>query len=124
MRDLIENRISSLLENNLDPVYSVIKKTIWEAVMRGESPSNRTAQDIVKKHKVSMGDVMHQLEIGSKIEMNKVDDLEYAREIAMDNLWDSPSYYTEEELEEANPIIAGDKIPRGHFSRNIGIVSW
>lgn len=53
-----------------------------------------TIKDIAKKHNVPEKDVMLQLKIGSKIEMEHTNDVNVAMEIALDHLNEMPDYYT------------------------------
>jgi hypothetical protein len=49
--------------------------------------------EIRKKHNVSYGRLKTQLSKGIKIELEHVDDLAVAREIALDHLNEFPDYY-------------------------------
>ncbi len=53
-----------------------------------------TIKDIAKKHNVDEKDIMLQLKIGSKIEMEHTNDVNVAIEIALDHLNEIPDYYT------------------------------
>lgn len=53
-----------------------------------------TIKDIAKKHNVDEKDIMLQLKIGSKIEMEHTNDVNVAIEIALDHLNEMPDYYT------------------------------
>lgn len=50
-------------------------------------------EEIQKKHGVSYKDLMSQLSKGIRVELEHVDDLAVAREIALDHLNEYPDYY-------------------------------
>ena len=53
-----------------------------------------TIKDIAKKRNVDEKDIMLELKIGSKIEMEHTNDVNVAIEIALDHLNEMPDYYT------------------------------
>jgi len=115
VQEIINNRISALLENP--------QKAVGEYIKGGEADS-KSVEDIAQKHEVPVFFIKHELSIGSKIELEHTDDKALAREIAMDHLWEIPDYYTrlekmekDADLGEANPVIAVDDIPKGHDAR-------
>lgn len=75
-----------------------IKKSKDE--MEGGLADEMTCEQIAKKHKVPLADIMKELEKGTKIEMEHTDRKRHAREIAKDHLVESPVYYTELEKME------------------------
>lgn len=62
--------------------------------IKGGKADKLSAEDIAKKHEVSIESIKSQIEIGKKIEMEHVDDSDLAEEIAMDHLEEIPDYYT------------------------------
>jgi len=75
-----ETRILSILEE------------IEEVVNSGLS-SDHTPESIANLHKVSEEDILRQIKIGEKIEMEHTDSPNIARKIAMDHLVELPDYY-------------------------------
>lgn len=75
----------------------------WWARASGEAkPSDKvpggkadklTAEDIARKHKVSVGDIRAQLAKGVKVELEHTNDKKLAEEIALDHLTEFPYYY-------------------------------
>ena len=53
-----------------------------------------TIKDIAKKHNFPEKDIMLQLKIGSKIEMEHTNDVNFAMEISLDHLNEIPDYHT------------------------------
>lgn len=53
-----------------------------------------TIEQIAKKHNVDKKDIMLQLKMGAKIEMEHTNDSDVAMEIALDHLNEMPDYYT------------------------------
>ena len=85
------------------------KKTNESEELEGGLADNKSLIQIAKKHdakgyyhiKDMMKALKRQLEMGVKIEMEHTDSLEKAKEIAMDHLWEDPSYYTKLKKVEA-----------------------
>jgi hypothetical protein len=110
-------------EEELSMVAEFVRMAVGEYIKGGEADS-KSVEDIAQKHDVPVFFIKHELSIGSKIEIEHVDDNVLAREIAMDHLWEFPDYYTrlekmekDADLDEANPLIAVDDIPKGHDAR-------
>ena len=85
------------------------KKTNESEELEGGLADNKSLLQTAKKHdakgyyhiKDMMKALKRQLEMGVKIEMEHTDSLEKAKEIAMDHLWEDPSYYTKLKKVEA-----------------------
>lgn len=62
--------------------------------LKGGKADKLSIADIAKKHKLSIGEIEAQIEMGKKVEMEHVSDVKLAKEIAMDHLEEIPDYYT------------------------------
>lgn len=62
--------------------------------LKGGKADKLSIEDIAKKHKLSIGEIEAQIEMGKKVEMEHVSDVKLAKEIAMDHLEEIPDYYT------------------------------
>lgn len=62
--------------------------------LKGGKADKLSIPDIAKKHKLSIGEIEVQIEMGKKVEMEHVSDVKLAKEIAMDHLEEIPDYYT------------------------------
>lgn len=62
--------------------------------LKGGKADKLSVADIAKKHSVSIGEIESQIETGKKVEMEHVNDVKLAKEIAMDHLEEIPDYYT------------------------------
>lgn len=62
--------------------------------MKGGKADKLTLPQIAKKHGVPIEDLMSQLRLGMKTEMEHTDSKKQAKEIAMDHLAENPKYYT------------------------------
>ena len=76
-------------------------------VLKGGLADGKTIEDIAKKHKMDVDMLKIQLDKGMKVESEHTDNKGKAREIAMDHLWEDPTYYIklkkmekEEEVDE------------------------
>jgi hypothetical protein len=71
-------------------------------LLKGGNADNKSLIQIAKKHDAKnyyhidnmVQSLKKELEMGIKIEMEHTDDKDKAKEIAMDHLWENPSYYT------------------------------
>jgi hypothetical protein len=66
---------------------------IKEEKLKGGLSDNKTIEDIAKKHNNMVSSLKKELNKGIKVEMEHTKDKENAKEIAMDHLWEDPSYY-------------------------------
>jgi hypothetical protein len=63
--------------------------------IKGGKADKLSIKDLVKKHKVSVEDIKKEIKIGVKIEKEHVgDDVNKAKEIAMDHISEFPDYYS------------------------------
>lgn len=62
--------------------------------LKGGKADKLSAEDIAKKHKVSVDKIEKQIDMGEKVEREHVKDEELAGEIALDHLEEIPDYYT------------------------------
>lgn len=63
--------------------------------IKGGMSDNKSLKEIAQKHDVDIDDILKQLELGIKVEMEHTDDPKLAIEIAKDHLCEFPTYYTE-----------------------------
>jgi len=61
--------------------------------LKGGLSDNKTIGDLSNKHKISIDNILSQLNKGIKIEMEHTTDKQKAKEIAMDHLYEDPKYY-------------------------------
>ena len=91
-------------------------------ILKGGIADNKKLVQIAKKHDAKgyyhidnmVKSLNRQLEMGIKIEMEHVDDKDKAKEIAMDHLWEDPTYYTNLKKIEAKEMTGADSA--GAFS--------
>ena len=84
--------------------------------LEGGLADNKSLVQIAKKHDAKgyyhienmVKSLKKQLEMGVKVEMEHTDDKEKAKEIAMDHLWEDPTYYTKLKKIEAKEMTGGD----------------
>jgi hypothetical protein len=77
-------------------------KKIDEEKLKGGLSDNKTIEDIAKKHdkkgyydiKNMVSSLKKELSMGIKVEMEHTKDKTKAKEIAMDHLWENPTYYS------------------------------
>ena len=85
------------------------KKMNETEILKGGLADNKTLIQMAKKHDAKgyyhindmVKSLKKQLEMGMKVEMEHTDSEEKAKEIAMDHLWEDPSYYTKLKKVEA-----------------------
>lgn len=53
-----------------------------------------SAQEVADKHGVELADILQQLKLGIKVELEHTQDKVMAKEIALDHLAELPDYYT------------------------------
>jgi len=99
------------------------KKKIDETeILKGGLADNKSLIQIAKKHDAKgyyhiqdmVKSLKKQLEMGMEVEMEHTDSKEKAREIAMDHLWEDPSYYSKLKKIEAKEMTGADSA--GAFS--------
>lgn len=62
-------------------------------LIKGGLSDKSTIEDIAKKHNVSISDIENQLKKGIEVEREHTNNIEMAKEIAMDHLFELPDYY-------------------------------
>lgn len=72
----------------------------------GGLSKNKSIKDIAKHHNISISNLENQLRLGIKVEKEHTYDLDIAREIAMDHLYEDPHYYTKLSKIETNEIFS------------------
>lgn len=102
-------RLAGLIKNNINPKLWVIDlsndydyEMNESEELKGGNADNKSLVQIAKKHDAKnyyhidnmVKSLKKELEMGIKIEMEHTDDKDKAKEIAMDHLWENPSYYT------------------------------
>lgn len=75
-----------------------------ESVLNGLA-KNESAQDLADKHKVSLAHIEKEITAGIQIELEHTKDRSVAKKIAMDHLFEDPSYYTKLATMEKKPKI-------------------
>ena len=84
--------------------------------LKGGLSDNKSLVQMAKKHDAKgyyhiqdmVKSLKKQLEMGMKVEMEHTDSKEKAKEIAMDHLWEDPSYYTKlKKIEAKEQTMAG-----------------
>jgi hypothetical protein len=72
-----------------------VKKSESTEKIKGGISDNKSLKEIAQKHDVDIDDIIKELELGIKVEMEHTDDPKVAIEIAKDHLCEFPTYYTE-----------------------------
>lgn len=98
------------------------KQTNESELLKGGNADRKSLIQIAKKHNAKdyyhidnmVNSLNRQLEMGIKVEMEHVDDKAKAKEIAMDHLWEDPTYYTKLKKIEAKEMTGADSA--GAFS--------
>jgi hypothetical protein len=117
-------------------------QAMWDRLMPKESNLNRstaTPQELMKKFNLSTEELISQLKLGIKTELEHTKDPKVAYEIALDHLSENPKYYTlltqagleGKSIREFSPPgrgDGGDQDPYGtpkpeHYSRSIDFFS-
>lgn len=85
-----------------------------DEIIDGGMADSKTAEDIAKKHGVSVEEINEQIKMGIEVEKEHTDDEKIAEEIAKDHLWEIPDYYTrlkkmEDEAKQELGIEEDDK---------------
>jgi hypothetical protein len=112
-------RLAGLIKNGINPKIWVVdmtkkKVTNENEILKGGLADNKTLIQLAKKHDAKgyyhIQDMVKflkkQLEMGMKVEMEHTDSEEKAKEIAMDHLWEDPSYYIKLKKVEAKETDA------------------
>jgi len=94
-------------------IHATIKgpvKPFREDVIPGGLAKGMTLNDIAKKHNISVDTIVKDLKKGMKVEMEHTTDVNVAKEIAFDHLYEDPKYYdklAKMEAESITEIAAG-----------------
>lgn len=80
------------------------KKVTESEELLGGLADDKTLAQIAKKHDDNIETLKKQLKMGIKVEMEHTDDEKKAKEIAMDHLWEDPSYYSKLKKIEAKEM--------------------
>jgi hypothetical protein len=143
----MENSSANLFKNSLDKAYSQpgmvhnqstmidnmkykqsFKEEKDEEELKGGLADKKTLKDIAKKHDKKgyyhiddmVSSLKKQLNMGLKVEMEHTKDVKKAREIAMDHLWEDPSYYTKlKKIETKESHDDLGKSARKHFQKDL-----
>jgi hypothetical protein len=84
--------------------------------VKGGLSRGKKVEDIAKKHGVSLAELMVQLKMGLKVEMEHTDDRDLAMKIAKDHLVEDPRYYSKlkkMEKSQVEHIILLEKAAKG-----------
>lgn len=120
-------RLAGLIQKGINPKLWIVdmtkkKEEVDETnELKGGKSDNKSLEDIAKKHDKKgyyhiqdmIKSLKKQLEMGMKVEMEHTDSEVKAKEIAMDHLWEDPSYYTKLKKVEAKETDASSS---GSFS--------
>ena len=88
-------KYNRILKADFIPPDEVFKKSIKkESKIPGGLSQGMSLSDIAKKHKVSIGELTDEFKKGYKVEGEHTTDIDIAKEIAMDHLFEDPKYYT------------------------------
>ncbi len=103
----------SHMEDDWAQKHATIKgpvKPFREDKIPGGLAKGMTLNDIAKKHNISVDTIVKDLKKGMKVEMEHTTDVNVAKEIAFDHLYEDPNYYdklAKMEAESITEIAAG-----------------
>jgi hypothetical protein len=110
-------RLSTAAAIGVNPKVFIarIEKMNESNELKGGLADNKTLVQIAKKHNAKnyyqIDDVVKslkkQLEMGIKVETEHTDDIEKAKEIALDHLWENPKYYSKLKKAEIDETDSG-----------------
>jgi hypothetical protein len=99
-------RVIPIREIHIDTLKPTMKKEMFEGGGEVEAPEEieetivekfkpyKTVDELSELHKVPVSEILDQLHIGEKVEMEHTNDYEIARIIALQHIEESPKYYT------------------------------
>lgn len=87
---------------------NVKKKKVNEDIISGGNADMMSLEDIANRHNVSVEDIKAELKLGMKDEMEHTSDIEVAKEIAKDHIFNNPKFYSESELNEGIEKVGDD----------------
>ena len=76
----------------------------FRQIHEGNSSSNMTPEEIAEKHGISVDMILSQLNKGINVEFEHTDDVDVATRIALDRLYEFPSYYEDHEAMEKSSM--------------------
>jgi hypothetical protein len=117
-------RLSTASAMGVNPKVFIAKIDVMNESeeLKGGLADNKTLIQIAKKHDAKgyyhinnmVDSLKEQLKMGLKVEMEHTDDKDKAKEIALDHLWEDPSYYTKLKKLETKESMGADSA--GAFS--------
>lgn len=91
----VEDIKDNIIKVSLIDDTKEVKKSESTDQIKGGMSDNKSLKEIAQKHDVDIDDIIKELELGIKVEMEHTDDPKVAIEIAKDHLCEFPTYYTE-----------------------------
>ena len=86
---------SSEINNQLKRIFGITNKNIHDSnEIKGGLADKISIEELSKKHKVSVDEIVEQLLKGIEVELEHTNDKDKSKEIAMDHLFEMPDYYT------------------------------
>jgi len=85
---------NELNDEEQQEVYGILSSTLHENIISGGIAKSSTLEDLADMHKVDLRDIINQITIGSQEELEHTDNIDIAFEIAMDNIYEDPQYYS------------------------------
>jgi hypothetical protein len=95
-KKLIRNKIKNAFKESLGfpPILPLPKEACREEEkLKGGLADGKTLKDLAKDHKVSLSDIVSQVEKGKDIEAEHTDNPDEQKEIAKDHVSERPDYY-------------------------------
>jgi hypothetical protein len=106
-------RLAGLISKEIDPKIYVVdlskKEDIDESEkLEGGLSDGKTLEDVAKKHKMDVDLLKIQLDNGIKVEKGEhTDNKKTAEEIALDHLWENPTYYIDLKKADIDEMDSG-----------------
>jgi hypothetical protein len=114
------SRISDLPGRELEDLYSQV--WIYENPLKGGVSEGMTMQDIAKKHRVVLREVINAVNEGTEVELEHTSDRIIAEEIAKDHVSEDLMYYKKlAKMEETN--LSDIKLDKGYVDKAVIDVS-
>lgn len=110
--------------DNGDSINKSIEEDLLEKAEKiiGGLADDMSIEDIAKKHKTPLTDMLKQYIKGIEVEMEHTDDKNKASEIAKDHLFEIPDYYTRlEKMEKEGKDKINSLIEKGLISESLGV---
>jgi len=96
LKKLVRNKIKSAFKESLGfpPILPLPKEACREEEkLKGGLADGKTLKDLANDHKVSLSDIVSQVEKGKDVEAEHSDDPDEQKEIAKDHVSERPDYY-------------------------------